>query len=163
MDSRGAIRQSIELADMIADKYLGDLEDADLFIRPVEGANHPAWQLGHLISSEHRLMNGIRPGSMPALPEGFIDKYGKETSAVDDPAQFHTKGEYLSLLRQQREGTLKLLSELSDEDLDAPAPEMFRARFPTVGSIMALQAIHTTMHAGQWAVLRRKLGKPVAI
>ncbi len=161
MDSRDTLRRSLEIADMVALSYLEDLDDADLFVRPVEGANHAAWQLGHLINSEHQLMNGIRPDSMPALPEGFADKYSKETAGIDDPSQFHTKAEYFSLLKQQREGTLSLLDKLSDEDMEQPAPEQFRSHFPTVGHIMCLQAIHTTMHSGQWTVLRRKLGKPV--
>ncbi len=161
MDSRDAIRQSMGIADMVAQGYLGDLEDADLLIRPVDGANHIAWQLGHLINSENQLVGSIRPGSMPELPEGFAEQYTKETASVDDPAKFHTKDQYLQMLKDQREATLSLLDQLSDEDLDQPAPEQFREHFPTVGHIMALQAIHTTMHAGQWTVLRRKLGKPV--
>ncbi|TWU14154.1 DinB superfamily protein [Symmachiella macrocystis] len=163
MDSRAAIRQSIELADMIADTYLGDLEDSELFIRPADSANHAAWQLGHLICSEHSLVSGLRPGSMPDLPEGFLDKYTKETASIDDPAQFHTKDEYMKLRKEQRAGTLKVLDTMTDADFDEPAPEKFRAHFPTVGSIMVLQGMHTVMHAGQWAVLRRKLGKPVTI
>jgi len=161
MDSRGAIRQAIGIADMVAFSYLEALDDADLLVRPVEGANHIAWQLGHLITSENGLLSSVRAGSMPPLPEGFADKYTKETSQSDDAAHFHTKSEYLQLMKQQREATLKLLDQLSDEDLDAPAPEQYRAHFPTVGAIMTLQAAHTLMHAGQWTVLRRKLGKPV--
>lgn len=161
MDSRDAIRQSLGVADMVAASYLEDLDDAELFVRPVEGANHTAWQLGHLITSENRLMEGIRPGAMPALPEGFADKYTSDTSKSDEPGEFHTKQEYLQLLKQQREATLEVLEQLSDEDLDQPSPEQFRKMFPTVGAILTLQAAHTLMHAGQWTVLRRKLGKPV--
>ena len=163
MDSRAVLRQSIALADMIAERYLSDLENAELFVRPAPGANHIAWQLGHLIASEYRLINGIRPGSMPDLPESFIDQYTKETAEIDDPSQFHTKDDYLRLLKQNREATLAVVDQMSDEDLDQEAPEMLRERFPTIGAIMALQAIHTTMHAGQWAILRRQLGKPVVI
>jgi len=116
-----------------------------------------------LISAENQLMSAIRPGCMPELPAGFNETYTKETAGSDDPDKYLSKDEYLRLLKEQRQGTFQLLESLSDEDLDAPAPERMRERFPTVGSIMSLQAIHTMMHAGQWSVLRRKLGKPVVI
>ena len=32
---------------------------------------------------------------------------------------------------------------------------------PTVGAMLLLNANHTMMHAGQFTVVRRKLGKPV--
>ena len=131
MDSRAAIRQSMEIADMVANSYLSDLDDADLLVRPVEGANHAAWQLGHLISSENQLINSLRPGSMPDLPEGFSDKHNKETAKVDDPAQFLKKDEYLQLLAQQREATIKVLEQMSDENFEEPSPEMFREHFPS--------------------------------
>ena len=38
-----------------------------------------------------------------------------------------------------------------------------RRRFPTVGSIFTLIATHPMMHAGQFVVVRRQLGKPIVI
>jgi len=32
---------------------------------------------------------------------------------------------------------------------------------PTLGALILLQSNHTLMHAGQFTVVRRKLGKPV--
>ena len=83
---------------MIAKAYLEDLSDEELLLRPVEGANHIAWQLGHLISSEHNMVEMVCPGSMPPLPDGFADAYTKETAASDEGAAFLTKVEYLKLM-----------------------------------------------------------------
>jgi uncharacterized damage-inducible protein DinB len=145
---------------MITKAYLGDLSDADLLVRPVEGANHIAWQLGHLINSEHNMVEMVCPGTMPALPDGFADKYTKETSASDDPGAFHTKEQFLAAMDEQRAGTLAALENLSDDDLDAPAPESMKQIAANVGGIFSMQSTHWTMHAGQWAVVRRKLGRP---
>ena len=73
MNARQALKESMDSPTMIAKAYLEDLSDADLLIRPVEGANHIAWQLGHLISSEHNMIEMVCPGSMPALPDGFAE------------------------------------------------------------------------------------------
>lgn len=160
MDPRGAIQVNIECSDGVVRGYLSDLADSDLLIRAVPGINHIAWQLGHLIASEHSLIEGGCPGSMPALPAGFAEKHSKETSGSDNPADFLTKEEYLKVMAEQRAGTLAALSKQSDADLDKPAPESMRAYAPTIGALFSLIGSHWMMHAGQWAVLRRKLGRP---
>ncbi len=75
MNARQAIKESMNTSNMIVHAYLEDLSDEELLVRPVEGANHIAWQLGHMISSEHNLTEMTCPGSMPPLPEGFANKY----------------------------------------------------------------------------------------
>lgn len=159
MDTRGAIRVGYDCSDAITLGYLSDLTDAELLIRAVPGINHIAWQLGHLIAGENQMIGGVFPGSMPALPAGFAEKHSKETSANDNPADFLTKSEYLQLMAEQRQGTLAALATQTDQDFDQPAPESMRAYAPTIGSLFSLIGSHWLMHAGQWAVLRRKLGR----
>lgn len=160
MNARQALKESMNTPTFLVKSYLEDLSDEELLIRPVEKANHIAWQLGHLISSEHNMVEMVCPGSMPPLPDGFAEKYTKETSAVDDAAAFHSKAEYLKLMDEQRAGTLAALDTLSDEDLDKPSPEKLQPIAANVGGVFAMQPTHWTMHAGQWAVTRRKLGRP---
>src|SRR5579872_3994156 len=107
MNARQAIRLGIDSANMICQGYLGDLTDSELLLRPVPGANHIAWQLGHLIVAEHDMMEEAYPGSMPALPAGFAEKYTKDTSKLDSAGAFHPKSVYLSVAEQQRAATLK--------------------------------------------------------
>lgn len=166
MNARDAIAGVYTLADLVLNSYLSDLDDADLLVRPGPGQNHIAWQLGHLIVSERALADSVRPGTSPALPEGFEAAHGREESvrASDDPKRFLTKDAYLALYKTQRAATLGLLNSLSDSDLDAPSSnERMRERFPTVGSIMTLVGTHVIMHAGQFVTVRRKQGKGVVI
>ena len=153
------IRSTLTLPDSVVNGYLADLSDEDLMQRPHADANHIAWQLGHLISAEHDLNNMVCPDSMPDLPEGFYEKHSKEKAASNDKADFCTKEEYLAAMNAQREGTLALLDRLSDQDLQAPAPENLKQFGETVGAVIAGQAAHWMMHAGQWVVVRRNLGK----
>lgn len=160
MTAKDLLKGSLGFARGVTTGLLGDLSDADLLVRPVPGANHIAWQLGHLIISEHQLVGMVKPGAMPALPEGFADRYKKEMSTSDSPGDFHAKEKYLALYQEQRDGTLRVLDSLSDGDLGQPTPERIQRLAPNVGMLFNLVAQHEIMHSGQYTAVRRKLGKP---
>jgi len=157
MDSRKAIQLNLDMADFVGMAYLQDLTDAELFHRPCDGGNHIAWQLGHLIVSEHELIEKVCPGTMPALPAGFAAKYTKATAASNKPADFDTKAALISAFRIQREGTLKNLAKQSDTDLDQLTGLDYA---PTIGGLFSMMGSHWMMHGGQWPIIRRQLGRP---
>ena len=161
MDTKDAIRASMDLSMMVLNSYLSDLDDAELMTRPGEGCNHVAWQLGHLINSEVNILNAVCPGKAAELPAGFAEAHSKETAGSDDPSQFLSKDEYLALWAKVRTNTVAALDQLTDEDLSAEGPENFRSFCPTVGHVMILMLSHPMMHAGQLVPVRRKLNKPV--
>ena len=160
MDSRGAIKASWATASMVSNMYLEDLTDAQLLMRSVPGVNHIAWQLGHIIQSDHDIINDVCPGSMPPLPAGFKEQHSKDKAASDNPADFLTKAEYQKLAAEQLAAAAVALAKQTDADFDKAAPESMKDYAPTVGDAFLILGSHWLMHAGQWAVLRRKLGKP---
>jgi hypothetical protein len=162
MDAKAAIAATFQTSQLIANSYIEDLGDAELLERPAPGCNPLAWQLGHLIASEHDLLESICPGRGVALPEGFADKHSKAALESGD-ADYCGKQEYVELLERSGEAFLAALQTMTAEDLDQPAPERMRQMFPTVGHICILIATHRLMHAGQWVPLRRALDKPVVI
>lgn len=141
--------------------HVADFSEADMLVRPVPGANHTAWQLGHVLVSERSMVNGVKPGVMPPLPEGFAEKFSKETAKIDDPNAFPSKAEILDAFDKTRAGTIAWAKSLSAADLDAPAPERMRKMAPTLGQMLALVPNHVVMHMGQIQVIRRKLGRPI--
>lgn len=161
MDSKHVLLDGLRVSEMVTTMLLGDMDEADLLVRPTPGANHYAWQLGHLIGSMNQMCEMVEPGVLPALPEGFSESYTKETAANDDAAAFLSKQEYLNLLNAQRAGVRKLIDELDEARLDEPSPESMRELMPTLGDILHLVSIHEIMHSGQLSVVRRKQGKPV--
>jgi len=163
MGPKDVIRTVIETNDMVITTYLQDLSDAELLIRPAPNANHVAWQLGHLIHAEVQMLDALPGVSKFTLPPGFDKQHSKETSAIDPPKGFRTKAEYLEMYKKVRANTLKVLSELSDADLDKPTQGEMAKFFPTWGSMLTVIGDHPMMHAGQIAVLRRKLGKPIVM
>jgi uncharacterized damage-inducible protein DinB len=161
MTAKDAIKSVSNFNMHVLETYLSDLSDADLLTRPVPGANHIAWQLGHLISSEISMLSMIPGGSPLELPSGFAERHGKETAKLDPPKNFLTKAEYLSIFKRVREQTMAKLDKLPDADLDKPNTGSMSKMCTTLGLLFLLAVNHQMMHAGQFAVLRRKLGKPI--
>jgi hypothetical protein len=160
MNAKDVIRTTIGSSEFILNAYLKDLSDADLRAKPVAGMNPLAWQLGHLIGAERWFVEKVKPGTAPPLPEGFEQAHSKESAASGDASGFRTKEEYLAIWKPQREASLAALESLPDGALDQPTEIPFA---PTVGALMNMVGSHVLMHAGQFAAVRRSLGKPVAI
>ena len=160
MNAREAVKLAMDSGNMIGMAYLDDMTDEEMMQRPHPDRNHIKWQFGHLIASENQIINGVLPGSMPDLPEGFAERYSKETSTSDDASSFGSKEDLVKLYQEQREAALSQLESLSDDDLSAEGPEAMKSYAPTVGAAFDLLGGHWLMHAGQWAVIRRQLGRP---
>lgn len=161
MNGKDALRSSANISTLVLKTYLSDLDDADLMRRPGEGCNHLAWQLGHLIAAEVQLLEQAAPGQGIELPEGFADAHSKTQCDNDDAANFQSKQTYVDLFDKVRAGSQAALDAYAEADLDNPAPENFRSFCPTMGDMFTLIATHPMMHAGQFVVVRRQLGKPI--
>lgn len=162
MNGIGAIRTALEGTAFVLKMYVEDLSDADLFVRPVPAANHAAWQIGQVIVGDVMLVKEQLPDAeYPELPPGSKELYGKEGAKKDGPEGFLTKAEYVSLFDSVRAATVAALSKLTDADLDRPTTGNMASFAPTLGHLFLLVSNHTLMHAGQFTVIRRKLGKPV--
>lgn len=163
MNANEAIKINLDCADMICGAYLGDLTDEEAMRRPHEGCNHINWQLGHLIASDNMMCNGCFADSLPALPDGFAEKYSKETIGNDNAADFVPKTELMEIYQNQRKAISELLMGLSDEQLQGASPESFQSYAPTVASVFSMLGSHWLMHSGQWVVVRRELGREIVI
>jgi uncharacterized damage-inducible protein DinB len=141
--------------------FVSDLSDADLLVRPAPGANHIAWQLGHLVSAESHLAKSVPGAVYPELPAGFDKQHNKETAQQDPPKGFAPKAQYLDLFNKVRQVTIDAVGKLSDADLEKKTEGPMAQFAPNLAAILLLIANHTTMHSGQFSVVRRKLGKPV--
>jgi len=163
MPTKDSILYVLDLAESISKGYLSDLTAADLLLRPVPGMNHIAWQLGHLLLTEQRFVEMIKPGSSPALPPDFEAGHGRQSFGDDDPGHHLAPADYLRLMQAQRDATKAVLAGLGEDDLAAPGPEGVRQMAPTVGATFLLIGTHVLMHVGQYVPVRRKLGKPIAM
>lgn len=158
MNAHDVMRTALDSADYILNAYLGDFSDEDLLVRPTELANHTAWQLGHLIVSTDVTLKFF-DAAVP-LPDGFVSRYTKETARLNDAKDFDSKAVYFEIFAQQKAAVLKVLAGKSESDFDLPGEEKMRAYAPTIGTMLLIESTHMLMHLGQFAVARRKLGKP---
>ncbi len=156
--AKNLLHQVAEMGHWLVTAYVQDLSDADLLVRSVPGANHIAWQLGHIVGSTAQML-GELGCEVPVLPDGFAEAYTAETAALDAPARFATKPEYLALLDQMKTAILAAIDATPEEDLDKPGPESMREYAPTIGAGLAVLGNHWIMHSGQFVPIRRKLGK----
>jgi hypothetical protein len=162
MSGIDTLRSALRSTQQLLTWFLADLSDGDLLVRPVEGANHIAWQMGHLIFAERSLIGKEMPGAnYPALPSGFAEQHDKSTAGIDPPRGFADKATYLGVFSQTRESTIGALATLTDADLDRTVTGPMASFTPTLGAVFLLVSNHSLMHAGQFSVVRRKLGKPI--
>ena len=161
MNTKQAFRASMNVSDFLVQGYLADITPDEMLTRPVPSANHIAWQLGHLILAERHLVETAVPGSMPDLPAGFAERYGRGKVPSDEPADYLPKEEYLQLAKDVRAATLRALDRVSEADFDKPISGRVPPFVKTVGDCFATIGPHWSTHAGQWVVVRRKLGRPV--
>ncbi len=160
MQAKDVIKSTIESSDMILGAYLDGLSDADLLVRPVPGMNPIAWQIGHCISAERGMVEEVRPGTCPPLPEGFDEAHSTDAAKKGEFSGMLPLSEYLTLAKAQRAASLKVIDSLSDSDLEAPTGKDYA---PNVAAMMNMLGVHVLMHLGQFVAVRRSLGKPVSI
>ncbi len=162
MKASQVLEAALNGTQFLANHYLNDLSDADLLVRPLPNANHIAWQLGHVINSEINLVRSQLPNAAyPELPAGFAQQHSKETAGQEPPKGFLKKQQYVDLFNRVRDATKATVAKLSDADLDRPTTGNMAQFAPTLGAFLMLVSNHTLMHAGQFSVVRRKLGKPI--
>src|SRR5580704_4783004 len=98
MTAKDVLKNALKANHDILSMYVSDLSDADLLVRPAPGANHIAWQLGHVIAGDLYLVKSQLPDApYPELPPGFVEAYGAEGAGKDGPEGFLSKEEYLKL------------------------------------------------------------------
>ena len=140
---------------------VADFSDEELLVRPVPGANHAAWQLGHLLGSAAHMVNSVAPGIVPDSLVTLGEKYTGKTASVDDPAFYPDKTQLLEAFAQAYGAIAEWMKSLTPDDLARPTPGRMADFAPTIGHLALMTAGHILMHVGQMQVIRRKLGKPL--
>ena len=161
MTAKDVLKTCLTSTQNLLQQYIADLSDEDLLRRPVPEANHIAWQLGHLIASETMLGRNLRGAMYPELPASLQAQMSGKSSATPPPEGYLKQAEYLDWFNKVRGATIANVDRATDADLDQPLMGDFAKWAPTVGALLVLTANHTLMHAGQFTVVRRALGKPV--
>ena len=89
--AKNLLCQAIEMGHRVTRAYVSDFTDAELLVRSAPGANHIAWQLGHMIGSVRRMLSALGC-PVPALPEGFEAAHSKENVRLERSGQVCHQG-----------------------------------------------------------------------
>ena len=146
-------------------RFTEDLTPQEYLHRACAGGNAIAWIIGHLVVSERSALAraGVKPEQMPALPEGFEKRFGREADAAK-AGDFGDVTLLMPLFNRHRELLIDTIRNLPPEALDAPLPKPHPLFGQTVGDALNFMAgPHPSMHAGQISMIRRTMGKPPLI
>ena len=148
---------------MMAELLFRDLTAEQMTSQPHGLINHPAWSLGHLVSSTHQVCELI--GVESSLPDGWAEKFTLGAPPNPDPAQNPSKEELLSEFRACHERMSMALPTIGPDTLIKTHPdEGTRKYFPTLGDhIVYMMTAHEMDHLGQAAAWRRAMGLKPAI
>src|SRR5258708_456667 len=133
MNTKEAIVAVLKSNQDMLNWYVSDMNDADFMVRPVPGANHIAWQMGHLTGFENGLLSGVLPyATAVELPPGFKEKHDSKTASSDNPKDFFSRDEYMSLFNKVREGTISAVGKMSESEREKASPADMAKWAPTL-------------------------------
>lgn len=143
---------------MVAELLVQDLTAEQMTQQPHGLINHPAWNLGHLVSTTHATcqLTGIES----SLPDGWAEKFAAGAPPNPDGTQNPSKEELLAEFRACHERLNKALPKIDSETMAKTHPdEDTRKYFPTIGDqIIYMMTAHEMDHLGQVAAWRRAMG-----
>lgn len=138
---------------------LADISDEQMAEQRVEGINHPAWILGHLIYSADSAIGAA--GGDKTLSDEFIKKYAGGSKLTNIRADYpSTKEELLNDLDARFAKAIELAANASEEVLARPTPSpRLRPTLPTMRDLLPfLFTVHFSLHLGQLSAWRRTMG-----
>ena len=146
------VHQILSLNTRLLHNCLEGVDDALGIRRITADTNSLAFLAAHLSQSRHYVcMMAGRPLTDPLearLKGKSLDDIGRLPSLAEITAAWDAVSAHL----------LKVLEELTDEDMKREATRRLPGSDGTVGSVLPFLAQHDSYHIGQMAILRRQLG-----
>jgi len=162
MEVRDHARHALSLSRRLLEGLLAGFKTPEQWVFQVHPkANHALWITGHLALVDNSFVTKFRP-ALAAKPEGWDALFSFGSQPKPEPGIYPTPEELLGYFRERREALLRVLEELSEEELRAPAPAAGErsplAGAPNIGHAFLFIAYHEGMHSGQLTLAHRALG-----
>jgi len=130
------------------------------FELPAGCPTHIAWQVGHITVAQaiHVLATVAGHADTAPLPAGWIERFGKGSAAVADPAAYPSPEEIVAGRDAVLAQALAALQNLPERVLDEPATHatgMIHNKLDLLYWVVR----HEMLHTGQIGLLRRLLGE----
>jgi hypothetical protein len=143
-----------------AKSLVKDIDDADMATQPFEGANHPAWILGHIVVSTDGVLKLL--GQEPTAPPEWQSLFGRGSSVSTDRSIYPSKETLIASLETAFDRANSAASDANEDQIAGPHQlEMLQRGLPTKGDLIALLlTTHVAQHLGQLSAWRRAMGRP---
>lgn len=155
-----AIAYSLRTSQKLFHRYLDDLRPEEFQHRPCLGANNALWIVGHLTAVDRAQLERLGVSELPALPEGFADRFTTtKAAATGTTADLGNPDELVKHFDEHRDLLIKTVEKAPTEALlqNVPTPSPL---FADRGESLLFISMHTAMHLGQLTTIRRSLGRP---
>ncbi|MCX6312117.1 MAG: DinB family protein [Bacteroidetes bacterium] len=151
-----------------AKKLVQDINEEQMTIKPGIGLeNHPAFTLGHIVTSYANLVN-LLTGEF-ILADGFKEAFqrngpGDPTLPSEDSNFYPSKTRIIAELEKQHKRLIDALLKMDHKKLQSDLEWRLSSFFPTyLDRIMFVCVNHYAMHLGQLAAWRRAMNFPSAL
>lgn len=164
VDFKAHARQELGLSRRFIEGVIASLKTPEeWFYQAHPTTNPPLWIVGHLGLADNAFIARFRPAAA-TKPDGWDERFWGGSKPRNDPSYYPAPEEVVAYLRERRAKLLSVLDELSDEELNAPAPAAGErspiAGAPSIGHLFLFAALHEALHGGQLTVAHRALGNP---
>jgi len=131
--AKNVIQNQLDTGMFLIEKFTADLSDQDYFHAPVASSNHTAWILGHLATSDDRMLSTIT-GKPHRLAKDHHELFRGGAPCDPSPSRYPARKAMDELFRTQRAHVVEALKMADQKSWDEPCPdENMRRFFPTVG------------------------------
>ena len=154
-----AIAYALRASKLMVHRFVDDLKPAEFAHQPVPGANCAAWIPGHLIRTDRRTLRGLGVAELPAVPEGFEEKFGATRAPAAQQSGYGDPAELVRLFDVHRDRLVEAVLAAEAAKLSEPN-EMKHPLFADRAESALFMGLHTAMHMGQLSLIRRSLGYP---
>lgn len=157
-------RYALENARRITEGLIDAFKtDDDWFYQSHPKANHAMWIIGHLGLADNMFASRFRP-DVASKPDGWDEVFWFGSELKSDRSAYPARDDVLAYFRQRREALMEVLEQLTDEELQEPAPPAGErspiAGAPCIGHLLLFAAYHEGIHSGQLTIAHRGLGNP---
>ena len=124
-------------------------------------ANHAMWIVGHLGLADNMFISRFRE-EVVEKPAGWDDLFWFGSELKTDQSVYPAHQEVFAYFQDRRRTLLKVLEDVSETELAAPAPAADEpspiAGAPCMGHLFLFASRHEAIHAGQLTICHRGLG-----
>lgn len=154
MTRRDHLLYMLKTNQHVIKRLLDDITEEESMVRGEGGLNHIRWLAGHLYGSDGYCFSllGVKDDSTGQYSKIF----GGGSVVSDDPTTYPSMAELRDLLYKSHERLFKIISDLSDNELER---EIGEEKKQPVWQPLTFLAMHEFYHAGQIVQIRKMLGR----